>query len=82
MAQTIGYFQFDNLVKGRVPFLFINLDVDTTKVYPHVYKMHLERMQLEAEPGELATADPKTIVEKILAMGGTKSDAVVLLGHA
>jgi rhodanese-related sulfurtransferase len=71
MAQSIGYFQFDNLVKGRVPFLFVNLGVDTSALYPHVYKMHLERMQMPITEGDVFT--------QILERNPAKSDAIIVL---
>lgn len=37
----IGFFQFDNLVRGRIPFLLVNLGVDLSVWYKSVEAMHL-----------------------------------------
>ncbi|HWU42906.1 MAG TPA: MFS transporter, partial [Bdellovibrio sp.] len=37
----IGFFQFDNLVRGRVPFLLLNLGVDLRSWYKSVEALHL-----------------------------------------
>jgi rhodanese-related sulfurtransferase len=79
VIQTIGAFQFDNLVKGRVPFLFVNLGVDTSSIFPHVYKMHLERMQMQVAHGELKSLSPEDIVAHILSQGKPLSEAIIVL---
>jgi len=79
MAQTIGFFQFDNLVKGRVPFLFVNLNVDTSALYPHIYKMHLERMLLSIPDQSIGTMEPAEIVSFIQDQKILAHQAIVLL---
>lgn len=87
MAQSIGYFQFDNLVKGRVGFVFLNFGVETHAVYPHIFKMHLESRQLQLPQGDLKTASmedillamnhyPKEIAVIVLCQNGVKSAEV------
>ncbi|WP_413289927.1 rhodanese-like domain-containing protein [Bdellovibrio sp. HCB337] len=77
MAQSIGYFQFDNLVKGRVGFVFLNFGVETHSVYPHIFKMHLESRQLQLPEGDLKTASMQDI---LLAMSHhPKETAVIVL---
>lgn len=39
----IGYFQFDNLVKNKVPFTLINFDINTEEIYQGHHNSHLER---------------------------------------
>lgn len=77
MAQSIGYFQFDNLVRGRVGFVFINLGVDTSAIYPHVFKMHLESRVLQLPTGSLETASNEQILEAMKAQ--PKESAVIVL---
>lgn len=77
MAQSIGFFQFDNLVRGRVGFVFINFGVDTHAVYPHIFKMHLENRLLQLPEGNLASATQEQ-VEAALA-NHPKESAVVIL---
>ena len=79
MAQSIGHFQFDNLVKGRIPFLFINFGIDTSAVYPHVYKMHLERSLFQVADGNIATMNAQDIVANIQSQSIPSSMAIVIL---
>lgn len=76
MAQSIGYFQFDNLVKGRVGFVFLNFGVETHTVYPHIFKMHLESRKLELPQGDLKTA---TMEDILLAMSHYPKDTAVIV---
>ena len=79
MAQSIGYFQFDNLVKGRVPFLFVNFGVDTSATYPHVYTMHLDRALLQVAQDEISNMSPEDIVANIQSQNRPPSEAIVIL---
>ncbi len=79
MAQSIGFFQFDNLVKGRVPFLFVNLNIDTNALYPHIYKMHLDRMLLTIPDQDLAAMEAAKIVSFIQDQKHPSHQAIVLL---
>lgn len=42
----IGYFQFDNLVQNRVPFLLVNLGAEVSSWYKSVWAMHIENNSL------------------------------------
>lgn len=77
MAQSIGSFQFDNLVRGRVGFVFINLGVDTSAVYPHIFKMHLEQKLLQLPNGELVSASDEQILSAMAEQ--PKESAVIVL---
>lgn len=77
MAQSIGYFQFDNLVRGRVGFVFVNFGVNTSALYPHIFKMHLESRQLQLPEGELADASAEQILAALALH--PKESAVILL---
>lgn len=46
MPNKIGFYQFDNLVQGRIPFLFLNLAQDVSGWYTSIYKMHIEAWQV------------------------------------
>ena len=46
---TLNFFQFDNLVKNRVPFLLVNLGVNLEGWYKSVYAMHLEAVTVHCE---------------------------------
>ena len=46
MLNRIGFFQFDNLVKNRIPFLFLNLTTEDISIgYTSIYKLHVETNQ-------------------------------------
>lgn len=55
---ALGFFQFDNLVQNRVPFLLVNLGVDLTGLFSSVSMMNLENntitTTLEKAPAEIA----------------------------
>lgn len=44
----IGFFQFDNLVRGRIPFLLVNFGVDLSVWYKSVEAMHLANVMIQA----------------------------------
>ncbi|HEY8269696.1 MAG TPA: rhodanese-like domain-containing protein [Pseudobdellovibrionaceae bacterium] len=77
MAQSIGFFQFDNLVKSRIGFIFINLGVDTSALYHHMEKSHLENTLLRLPEGELANVSTATIVAALANQA--KDSAVIVL---
>lgn len=77
MAQSIGFFQFDNLVRGRVGFVFINLGVDTSAVYPHIFKMHLEQRLLQLPESDIASASDEQILAAMTSH--PKESAVIIL---
>lgn len=78
MASSLGAFQFDNLVQGRVPFLFINLGVEIAPLYAHMYKMHLERCQLTLAEKSMADASTEEISAGIHAMKFPLVGAIVV----
>ena len=44
---SIGYFQFDNLIKNRIPFLLINLTENPLKIYSqNLYQQHLTKVEV------------------------------------
>jgi rhodanese-related sulfurtransferase len=79
MASSLGAFQFDNLVHGRIPFLFINLGVDVGTAYPHVFKMHLERTLLTLAEKDVTIASNEEIVAGIHAMKYPINMAIVVV---
>jgi rhodanese-related sulfurtransferase len=75
--QSIGFFQFDNLIKARIGFVFINLGVDTSAVYPHIYKMHLEANLLTLPEGDLTTLSTENLVTAL--KNHAKDSAIIVL---
>jgi rhodanese-related sulfurtransferase len=80
MAQSIGSFQFDNLVRGRVGFVFINFGIDTTAVYQHVFKMHLEQRLLQLPEGDLTGASDEQILSAMNQHA--KETAIIVLDQS
>lgn len=49
---SIGYFQFDNLLQNRVPFLLVTLDeVDFKPLYNSLIQLHIQNISLACTPG-------------------------------
>lgn len=55
----LSFFQFDNLVKNRVPFCLLNFSEPVAGLYTGLYKMHLENIETACSP-----ADYKTVLEE------------------
>jgi rhodanese-related sulfurtransferase len=45
MLNRIGFFQLDNLISNRVPFLFYNMSQSIAPWYTSVSKMHVENYE-------------------------------------
>lgn len=45
-AIPVGFFQFDNLLKNRVPFFLVRSDLDIESAYGVLEKMHLRNYSL------------------------------------
>lgn len=73
----IGFFQFDNLVRNRVPFLLLHDGVVFSELYGGLERDHLERWSVQ-----VSFRDP---VEKVLEIAKAKapmeSIPVVLLSQ-
>lgn len=55
MLNKIGFYQLDNLINNRVPFLFFNMSESILGWYTSVSKMHLESYEiLTVETGIIA----------------------------
>lgn len=46
LVNKIGYYQLNNLIENRVPFLFFNLAQDITPWYSSMQKLHVEAWQI------------------------------------
>jgi rhodanese-related sulfurtransferase len=47
ILNEITYFQFDNLIRNRIPFVILNLGVDIKNFYSAaVYQSHLEKLNI------------------------------------
>ncbi len=79
MATALGAFQFDNLVQARIPFLLVNLGVNTSVTYQHVFKMHLDRTLLQLENKDVAMASTEEIIAGIQSMKYPNISAIVVI---
>ena len=48
-AMGIGFFQFDNLVRNRVPFALVNLGLGLDEIYAGVELKHIQQFSLPLE---------------------------------
>lgn len=71
MPNKLGFYQLDNLISNRVPFLFFNMSESILSWYTSVSKMHLETYQI------LTTSD--CIIAIITEKKAPKDYAIVLL---
>jgi len=55
-ALPVGHFQFDNLVKGRVPFYLLRPNLDIEAPYGILEKMHLRNFSVVLEKLEMPQA--------------------------
>ncbi|WP_291515621.1 rhodanese-like domain-containing protein [Bdellovibrio sp. ArHS] len=54
MFNTIGYFQFNNLIQGRIPMLLVLLDnIDLNPWFNHVTRLHLENITVHSQPDDV-----------------------------
>ncbi|KYG67677.1 hypothetical protein AZI85_16910 [Bdellovibrio bacteriovorus] len=54
MFNTIGYFQFNNLIQGRIPMLLVLLDnIDLAPWFNQVTRLHLENIVVHSQPEQV-----------------------------
>lgn len=71
ILNELGLFQFENLVKNRIPFLLLNLGTDLSGLFPPYHQTHLESQTLATTP-EAALTELKN-------RKATKDQAIVVL---
>jgi len=72
MLNQISFFHLDNLIKSRVPFLFINMaGEDLSTGYTSIYKTHVEANQ--------KMVHPDMVLKEYLNPAVSKDTAIVLL---
>lgn len=83
ILNEIGFFQFDNLIRNRIPFVLINLGVDLQGLYKiPLYQDHLNGITIKttaAEVSEILKNRNHPIHEAILiiAPDNAQSEALV-----
>jgi rhodanese-related sulfurtransferase len=73
-ALPIGYFQFDNLIKNRVPFYLVRTDVGVEAAYGVIERLHVQNYSLVLQA--LNFADAQVALNERQAR---KEDPVVVL---
>ena len=71
--REIGGFQFENLIRNRIPFLLFNLGADTKGLFPSYHQSHLERQTIQGAGTEA--------VLKIREIAAPAEQAIVLLSQ-
>ncbi len=83
MLNKIGFFQLDNLIQGRVPFLFINLGPEIMTWYASLSRQHLEKSLFATTEDQIipnltaqSIADHTAIV--LLCLDGARSSKIAI----
>lgn len=71
ILNEIGAFQFQNLVKNRIPFVLISLGADVAGLFSGFYQSHLE--------STLVTTNEQQVLSELVARQITKDYALVVL---
>ncbi len=71
MLNKIGFFQFDNLIKNRIPFLLFNFSKDLSSWYQSLYKEHLLKNQILTNSGQF--------LQDLESKAAAKDAAIILL---
>lgn len=51
---NIGFFQFDNLLQNRVPFVLVLLDeIDIKSWYNSLVQLHIQNISIQCEPKQV-----------------------------
>lgn len=53
-ALPIGYFQFDNLIRNRIPFLLVRPELDIEQAYGVMEKMHIRNFSVVVQAMNLS----------------------------
>lgn len=56
-ALPIGFYQLDNLIRSRVPFLLLRTSVDMDSVFGVMEKMHIRTWSVILNPMDLQSAE-------------------------
>lgn len=68
MLNQINFFQFDNLIGNRIPFLLLNLGVDLSGLYSSIQKTHLETYQVQTDLNQAEAELQKKQIPKDFAI--------------
>lgn len=79
MLNRISFYQFDNLVRNRIPFMFINMNSDVSTWYDSIYKLHIQTNQVLTSLPEIPSVldskkIPKDFAILLLCQNGRESE--------
>lgn len=83
VLNEIGFFQFDNLIRNRIPFVLLNLGVDLKGIYDMpLYQNHLESLSIlvtaESAPQALESRQhPQHEAIVIICPSGQQSENLI-----
>jgi len=77
----IGYYQLNNLIENRVPFMFFNFGTDVAPWYTSIQKMHVEAWQIMTTESQLQQElddrkIPKDFAVLLLCPDGKQSERI------
>lgn len=77
----IGYYQLNNLIENRVPFMFFNFGTDIAPWYSSIQKMHVEAWQIMTTESQLQQElddrkIPKDFALLLLCPDGVQSERI------
>ncbi len=77
----IGYYQLNNLIENRVPFMFFNFGTDIAPWYSSIQKMHVEAWQIMTTESQLQQElderkIPKDFALLLLCPDGKQSERI------
>ncbi len=77
----IGYYQLNNLIENRVPFMFFNFGTDIAPWYSSIQKMHVEAWQVMTTESQLQQElddrkIPKDFALLLLCPDGKQSERI------
>ncbi len=83
MLNKIGYFQLDNLIHNRVPFILLNLGPSLAQLYISVYKMHVENHEILTDENQALKVleemkVPLDAALVVICENGEKSSRVIM----
>lgn len=72
--QSIGSFQLENLIKARVPFLFVRENFDIESAFGIVERIHIRNFSILLERLEMSQLEPHLLERKT-----RKEDPIVIM---
>jgi rhodanese-related sulfurtransferase len=83
MTGKIGFFQLDNLIQNRVPFILLNLGPSLVPLYTSIYKMHVQNHEILTDEVQTLKAleemkAPRDAALVVICENGEKSSRLLM----